>query len=625
MCGINGFTFEDREKIDAMNDLIINRGPDGSGIYCNQVSLGHRRLKIIDLSDNAAQPMSDSEGKIWLIFNGEIYNFQEIRKELEKEGYKFKSKSDTEVIIYAYKKWGYECVNHFNGMWAFAIYDQQKNKIFLSKDRIGKKPLYYCQRGRDFIFSSEVKPLFVHNIPKVLNKKAVSSFLSYRGVLENETFFEGIFKMLPAHNLLFDIPTGKIERIWEYWDVPNKPMAQISEDEAKKQVESILRDAVKMRLISDVPIGSLNSGGLDSSVISAIMASVSDSPIRTFTVQFSEEGFDETSFSRLLAKHCNTIHKEIMVDNSNFFDLMKEYVKIKGQPIGIPNEIALYLLFKNIKKEATVVISGDGADELFAGYSRIFTSPHDYEKLKELEKNPESYKSSYPSLYKKYNGRFFKDELEHFMFLYNYFPEEEKNFILKDEYKQDFSPAFRKYFNRIDAEYAKKISYMFLKLHLFEPHVNRDNSSMASAVELRCPFYDYKLIEYVFNLPSNLKNPWKSEEDEKLSEYKNCDEIADEHTTSKYILKKVAEDYIPNEIIFRKKLGFPLPLQKWFKNDFFEESKKLLLSKDSKINIALDAENLKVWIEKGMNGDDRDFGQKLWRLVSLELWLREWF
>mgnify|MGYP001560531786 CR=1 FL=1 len=621
MCGINGFTFENHELIKKMNDLLVHRGPDSSGIYKDEkISLGHRRLKIIDLSEKASQPMFDSENKIAIIFNGEIYNFKELKKELEKD-YKFKSNSDTEVIIYAYKKWGYNCVEFLNGMWAFAIYDKGKNKLFLSRDRLGKKPLYYTLLNNKLIFSSEIRPLFVHAIKKDLNKKSISSFLSYRYVLGEETMFEGIFKLLSGYNLVFDLNEDKIEKIWEYWDLEHNEI-NINENEAKKNVDYLLTDSVSLRQVSDVPIGSINSGGLDSSLISAIMAKINDNPINTFTVKFPEKGFDETYFAKLLADYCNTIHKEIIIDTSNFLDIMKEYSKKKDEPIGVPNEIALYLLFKEIKKSVTVILSGEGADEIFAGYSRIFRSPYDYERLNKI-KNIEDYKKN-PSLYKKYNGKFFKNELEHFLFLYNYFPNEEKNFILKENFISDFSHLFKKYFDN-NLNYQKKISYAFIKLHLPGLFARLDNSSMASAVEARCPFVDYRLVNLVYNLPFNLKNPWKSEEDKKLAENKNCDEIAEVHDHLKYILKKVSKDYIPEEIINRKKQGFPLPLQKWFKEDFYEESKNLLLSEGSRIRMVANIDNLKEWIENKGNIRDEQFGQKLWMLLSLELWLKEWF
>jgi len=626
VCGINGFTFRDESLAEKMNELLVHRGPDSGGLFSDDnITLGHRRLKIIDLTERAAQPMSDTEKKVWIVFNGEIYNFRELRKELECRGYEFMSNSDTEIIIYAYKEWGYECVKRFNGMWAFAIYDSDSKKIFLSRDRVGKKPLYYCQRGEHIIFSSEIRPLFVHDIEKTLNKKAVSSYLSYRYVLGEETMFKGIYKLLPAHNMIFDIKKGVTESVWEYWDVEKKSI-RIGEVDAINGVERLLKDSISFRQISDVPIGSINSGGLDSSIITAMMASINKKPIRTFTVKFLEKGYDETPFARMLANHCNTPHKEIIVDTGNFLEAMKDYAKNKDEPIGVPNEIALYMLFREIKKSVTVVLSGEGADEIFAGYSRLFRSPYDYRRLKRLEKMDLSvYKRKYNSLYKKYQGRFFKEEVDHFMFLYNYFPDQEKNFILKEEAKKDFRLLFKRCFDTIKGPYEKRISYFFLKLHLPLLLAKLDNSSMRSAVEGRTPFLDYRLVNMVFNLPFKLKTPWKSESDRKEAETKNCDEIAENLDISKYILKRVGESYIPHTIIERKKQGFPLPLQKWFKTDFLKEAKKLLFSEDSKIGMVADMKNLNKWVKKGIESADDNFGQKLWMLVSLELWLREWF
>jgi len=618
MCGINGFTFENPDLIKKMNLLLVHRGPDSNGIYIDKISLGHQRLKIIDLSEKASQPMSDEGNKIFIVFNGEIYNFKELKNQLS--DYNFKSNSDTEVILALYKKYGYDFVNHLNGMWAIAIYDKEKNKLFLSRDRLGKKPLHYTLHNNNLIFSSEIKPLFVHDIEKELNKKAVSSYLSYRYVLGEETMFQNIFKLLPAHNLLFDLEKNKIEKTWEYWDLDHNEYS-INEENSKKIVDQLLTSSISIRQVSDVPIGSINSGGLDSSLISAIMATLHSSPINTFTVKFPEEGFDETPFARLLADHCNTNHKEITINILNFLDIMKEYNKKKDEPIGVPNEIALYLLFKEIKKSVTVILSGEGADEIFAGYSRIFRSPYDYERLKQIEDNN---LPSIPSLYNKYKGQSFNNELDHFLFLYNYFPNKEKNFILKQDFQADLSFLFKKYFDN-NLSYPKKISYTFIKLHLPGLFARLDNSSMASSVEARCPFVDHRLVNFVYNLPFDLKNPWKSQEDKKKAFFKNCDEIAENHDITKYILKKVAESYIPNEITHRKKMGFPLPLQKWFKEDLYKEAEKLLLSESSKIKMVANQENIKLWMEEGLNNNDKQFGQKLWMLISLELWLGEWF
>lgn len=632
MCGINGFNFEDEQIIRRMNDRIRYRGPDAEGIFCNKISLGHVRLKIIDLSENARQPMSNENGGLWIIFNGEIYNFQELRKELEQK-HRFKSKSDTEVILHAYEEWGNECVNKFNGMWAFCIYDKKKQIFFLSRDRLGKKPLHYYCKNEKFIFSSEIKAILEHGINKELNKTAVSSFLSYRYVLGEETFFKNIFKLLPAHNMIYNLKTNKIERIWEYWDLPQKEV-EISEEKAEKEVEKLLMKSVEYRKISDVPLGVILSGGLDSSLITALLATIEKKEgkrINTFTVKFPEEGFDETKFAKIVAKKYNTNYFEVKVDISNFLDIMKEYTKYKDEPIGVPNEIALYLLARKIKENVTVVLSGEGADELFAGYRGIFSSYYDYERLKSIKERSalSEYRTKFKSLHERYGGRLFDNELQHFLFMYNYWTDDEKNFILKEEAKKDFVAIFKKYYYKATGGYIRKISYLFLKLHLPTLLNRLDNPTMANAVEGRVPLLDYKLAEYAYNLPSILKIRWKNKEEFNKATFKNCEEISENYDILKYVLKKISLKYLPESIIKRKKQGFPLPLDKWFRGKFLDEARHILLSDKARIKEVIDQKKLEEWIDKNLQKQSftkhQTFGQKLWMLVSLEFWLEEWF
>ena len=624
MCGINGFNFESKKAIELMNNSIKHRGPDASGIFIDEISLGHRRLSIIDLSKNANQPMSNEAGDIIIVFNGEIYNFKEIKKELE-EQHKFKSNSDTEVIIHAYEEWGEECVKKFNGMWAFCIYDKRKSILFLSRDRLGKKPLYYYLNKNKFIFSSEIKAILKHDNIKKLNKPAVSSFLSYRYVLGEETFFKDIFKLLPAYNLVFNLLCNKIEKVYEYWDLKSNKL-HIDDKEAKKELDILLNKSIAYRKISDVPLGVILSGGLDSSIITAMLALQEKNSINTFTVKFKEVGFDETEFAKLVSKKYNSNYHEIILDASNFLEVMKEYIRYKDEPIGVPNEVALYLLSKKIKESVTVVLSGEGADELFEGYGRIFSSARDYEIMRKLqeENNIKRFKLKFSSLYKKY-GRPLSSELEHFLFMYKYWTEEEKNYILKEDSKKDYSFIFKKYFNKHDMPYEKKISYVFLKLHLPALLSRLDSSTMASAVEARAPFLDFNLVNYAFNLPENIKTKWKISNDELLSLNKNCDELSENENTSKYILKEIAKNYLPETIVNRKKQGFPLPLDRWFKNKFLDIAKKYLLNKNAKIKNIINQDNLKTWMNSNEFRDLKKFGQKLWMLLSLELWLKEWF
>jgi len=626
MCGINGFNFESKKLIEEMNKVTAHRGPDAEGTLLDGASLGHRRLSIIDLSENGKQPMSNETGEVWIVFNGEIYNFEEIKKELSKN-HTFRSKSDTEVIIHAYEEWGPDCVKKFNGMWAFCIYDKKKNLFFLSRDRFGVKPLYYTLQKDKFIFSSEIKAILQHPIKKELNKKAASSFLSYRYVLGEETFFKGISKLLPATNLIYNLSTKKVEKTYSYWDIEPKEL-KISEKEAISKLNSLLNKSIMYRKISDVPLGVILSGGLDSSIVTALLAKTEKKPINTFTIKFKEKGFDETEFAKKVSSMYKTNYFEEQVDTSNFLGLMREYTKFKDEPIGVPNEIALYLLSKKIKKHVTVVLSGEGADEAFEGYGRIFTSAQDFEIMKDLSKlknGKEIFKEKYSSLFKLYKGNLFKSEIDHFLFRYNYWTDEEKNKILLPEAKADFKSMFEKTLNKYNLPYEKKISYTFLKLHLPALLNRLDSPTMASSIEGREPLLDYNLVDFAFNLPIEYKTKWKLSKEELSKLNKTSEELSEIENTSKYILKEAAKEYLPLEIINRKKQGFPLPLNDWFKGEFLEITKKMLLNDKSKIKEMINQEELKNWIEEETDETWTNKGQKLWMLLSLEVWLQEWF
>ena len=445
----------------------------------------------------------------------------------------------------------------------------------------------------------------------------------YRHVLGEETFFENVLGLLPAHNLLFNLSDGKITKK-EYWDLENNEEV-ISEEEAKEKVDNLLNRSIKYRKISDVPLGVILSGGLDSSLVTAILARSEKEPINTFTVQFKEKGFDETKYAKIVAERYNANYFDVTLDTSNFLQIMKEYTKYKDEPIGVPNEIALYLLSRKIKKRVTVVLSGEGADELFEGYGRMFSSPRDYSLLNKIKQSSnciDLYKTKFSSLFDKYHGRFFNSELDHFLFRYNYWTKEEVESILLPDCYKDNSEIFIKLFAKFNMPYEKKISYVFLKSHLPGLLSRLDSATMASAIEGREPFLDTLLVQGAFNLPSHLKTKWKIGSAELSSLNKNADELSEEENTSKYILKEVGREYLPEEIVYRKKQGFPLPLQTWFESEFKTIAKDILLDPNAKIKEVINQEALSSWIEKH---EERKFGQKLWMLLSLEIWLQTWF
>lgn len=598
MCGINGFNWRDKNLIESMNNKIIHRGPDDQGISLFEtLSLGHDRLSIIDLSEKGHQPMHNDNKTLFIVFNGEIYNYKELKDEYC-QGFNFNSKTDTEVILAMYQKFGVKCVDYFNGMWAFCIFDLNKDILFCSRDRLGIKPFYYYYKNNKFIFSSEIKAILEHDIKFELNPKAISSFLRYRYVIEEETFFKEINKLKPGYNLIYNLKTKEIEII-RYWDLNQLELIN-SFNSQKDIVEQELIKSVEYRMVADVEVGSILSGGLDSSLTSAIMANLNKNPINTYTVKFLEEGFDETPYAKLVAEKYHTNHNELLIEHDDYIKWMNEYLKYKDEPIGVPNEVALYLLYKKIKETATVVLAGEGADEIFGGYGRIFRSPFDYFKMT-IHNN---------------NINF----LDFFLSIYGYFSEVDLKSILKKEFYYKFDTIFKDYMEKCPRDYYNKISYTFLKIHLPGLLSRSDSSSMASAVESRVPFLDHNLVQLVYTLPFEFKNKFKTISDLRDSIDLSYNKISENKDIPKYLLKEIAKNYLMDEIVYRKKIGFPLPLNKWFGEESIRKMKDILLSYESIIKKYININNLEKWIE--LNEGNDMFGQKLWMLYSLEIWLR---
>jgi len=614
-----------------MTSCLTHRGPDDSGIYMgNKIAFGHKRLKIIDLTKKGHQPMSDSKKEIFIAFNGEIYNFQEIRQDLIKKGYSFNSSSDTEVIIYAYKEWGINCIKRFNGMFAFALYDKNKDNLYLVRDRFGIKPLFYTIHNNEVIFSSEVKSILKY--PKFIkepNWRAISSYLSYRYVLGEETFFKNIYSVLPAHYL--KIKNNKIKKI-EYWDIP---LISNKKDKGKafyiKKIRELLTNSVKLRMISDVPIGAYLSGGLDSSIIVSLMSKLTKESLKTYSIAFKQKGYNELKYAKLVANRYKTDHKEIILDAEEYLKTMKKLIEYKDSPLAVPNEIPIYLMSKVLKKDITVVLSGEGADEIFSGYGRIFRSPFDYYRIKLTPRWFQ--KLFFNSLIKKYLDNNFRNKIDHFLYLYSYFPLDEKksifnsymNGLIKNDI--DLKNIFKEKFCKAkNLSYYDQISYVFEKLHLVGLLGRVDNSTMATAVEARVPFVDHELVEFMFSVPHKYKLKWKNIFSLLKGMSKNSDEISENLDITKYILRESFKQDLPKTTLERKKEGFPVPLDLWFKGKFIDYAKKLLLDPKARIKKIIDQENLSKWIDSNINSKkDSSFGQKVWMLLNVEIWLKKYF
>ena len=635
MCGILGqINFKklsiDKDKFNESLNLQEHRGPDDSDVYIDEKFIfGHRRLSIIDLDSHAKQPMISDCGNYVLVFNGEIYNYQEIREELENKNYKFHTSSDTEVLLNSFIEHGINCIQQFIGMFAFAIYDKNKNETYIVRDRLGVKPLYFYHDDKKIIFSSEIKSILnLSDMKRELNINAVSSYMSFRYPILNDTFFNGVSSLAPAHYL--KIQGNKINTV-EYWNVSSKFKEQQNdkgEEYYLTKIRELLESSVKYRMIADVPFGSFLSGGVDSSVVTALMAKNSSEPIKTFTIGFEEEGYNEFEYAKIIADKYRTNHREIVLSGKDYISTMEKLIEFKDAPLSVPNEVPLYLMSKELKKYITVVLSGEGADEIFGGYGRIFKSPYDLERIQNIDNldyTKEEKEELIKNFVKKYLVDSFSSEIEHFFNIYSYTSLDNKKDLLNSnidfEHIEDlFIEKFMSYFDELEHEsYYNKLMYAFEKVHIVGLLHRVDTTTMAASVEARVPFVDHRLVEFAFTIPLKYKLKWNSEQDEEKSKTLMSDKISEVYDTPKYILKKAYEDMIPNEVLYRKKMGFPVPLSNWFGGHFNDYAKKVLLSKEAKERGIYNIGNIEKWLNSDKLSQDHGFAMKIWMLINLEI------
>ena len=538
MCGICGISWDDQNLIRLMGRACKHRGPEQEGFYIDQnVSFCCERLKIIDLSENAKQPLHNEDQTIWVILNGEIYNFKEIRNELENK-HKFYTDSDTEVILHAYEEYGDNFLSKLNGMFAFAIYDTRKKKIIVARDRMGVKPLYYHFEDEKLTFASEIKSIFQNKeIPRVINNDALCQFLVYSYTIDNQTMFKDIKELPPGHKLEYSYTEKKI-RIDRYWSLDFK---ENNFDESKNLeiLKKLLTNAIDVRQVSDAPIGALLSGGLDSSIIVGILSKLSENPVKTFTTGFGHD-LDEFNEAKLVADHCGTDHKEIVLNYSDLIKTMPTIVWHMEFPFGRPSILSNFMVSKEIKKYVTVAYTGEGSDELFGGYNRYITYANDADKVP-IEQKIKSITSG-----------FFKDKntIEKFF---------SKN--ISDFFDGANNPlnSFGNVVKTMDGSLLNKALFFEMKTEIPGAQTWRiDRTASAHAVELREPFLDYKLVEFGLSIPSKFKINQQNE------------------LVKKYILQKLASEILPNEIVGRKKFPWGIPFLDFFKNEFIPVAKILI-------------------------------------------------
>ncbi|MBO5372867.1 MAG: asparagine synthase (glutamine-hydrolyzing) [Lachnospiraceae bacterium] len=549
MCGINGILAKKEihgaeNRIANMNKALVHRGPDAGNylVIDKRIALGHRRLSIIDVHERSNQPMISASGRWSLIYNGEIYNYTELKNQLS--DYPFQTTSDTEVLLAYLDKFGVEAaLKASNGMFGFAVYDKQEQVLYLCRDRLGIKPLFFIRGNENFVFSSEIKGILNSGLVKAkLNCSAIDDYLGYRYVREPYTFFEDIFQVESGTYIKVS-QNLEIEKI-RYWDIPaDFNMQEVYDEVEKKQAfHEKLLEAVTKRMVADVPLGTYLSGGIDSSLLSAIVVQKSSTRVNTYTIGFPE--LNEFSYAKMVAEIYHTAHHEIVIEQQDYWNHMKELIMYRDAPVGVPNEIPLALMSKELKKEITVVLSGEGADELLGGYGRIFRAPFAYE-------NENNEKTFYGYLTDKYE----------------YVPRWLRDSVLSKEenYREEFDRDIEKIFKEHCNEY--NMFYFFHKYHVKGLLQRVDTTTMYASVEARVPFLDHELVEFCYReIPYDMKLRWKDTKARESAKSMDVNAYSENLDFPKYILRQVAYDYLPQEVIERKKVGFPVPIHQWEKN-----------------------------------------------------------
>ncbi|MCD2258237.1 asparagine synthase (glutamine-hydrolyzing) [Psychroserpens luteolus] len=598
MCGITGVysinTIPDLEKrIQKMNSSIQHRGPDSDGYYKdNNFVIGHRRLSIIDTREISNQPMHSNSNDWHLAFNGEIYNFAEIKTNLN---YDFKTTSDSEVIIAAVEEKGMDWfLTQANGMFVIALYNSKTKILYLVRDRLGIKPLYVHSSNGNFVFSSEIKGILSSGLVDAkFNEEAVDEYLANRYIRSPYTFFENIFQVPPGTYVTIDEKLTKKE--FEYWNIPSEfnMSTTYNEDEVLEGLDEELNKAIKYRLIADVPLGTYLSGGVDSSLITAITALNKNEKVNTYTIGFEE--LNEFEYSKVIANQYNTDHHEILMTKKDYIDNWERLINFKDAPLGVPNEIPLAVMSSKLKEKITVVLSGEGADELMGGYGRIFRAPFDY-------KNEDSKASFY----------------DYFISKYDYVPRSMRDELINTpkNYRSQFDEEIKNEFK--DRPNEENVFKFFHKYHVKGLLQRVDMTTMQTSVEARVPFLDHNLIEYSYRqVPYELKLRWNDETAKERASKMSSNDYSEVLDTPKYLLRKLSYKYLPKEIIERKKVGFPVPLTEWFEN--LESLAEELLPKANWLKEGV----VQELIEKSKT--ETRAGQILWMFINIELFKKNYF
>ena len=618
MCGITGkINFDSANPIDAfelkqMTDVIFHRGPDDEGFYINgSVGLGFRRLSIVNLT-TGHQPVSNDDESVWLIFNGEIYNYIEIQEDLIKLGHIFKVRTEAETIVHLYEQYGIDCIKYLRGMFAFSIWDNNKQQLFCARDRFGIKPFFYYADNDKFVFGSEIKTILKSkNIDKTLSNDAINSYFAFGYITSDLAIYDKIKKLQPGHYLLLSLNPKPAIVINKYWDILFEPDYSKTEKQWIEEIDAGLFDAVKTHMISDVPMGAFLSGGVDSGSVVALMAKNSNGPVKTFSIGFKDERFSELKNARDIAQKYGCDHHEQVVDPESV-SLLPKLVKAYDEPFADSSAIPTYYVSKFAREYVKTVLSGDGGDELFAGYN-IYNY---LRKIYHYNVTPPSFnKFIWGNINKLIPGKLAGKGLSYFLsknrnhlgaYLCIWPAEERKKLILTyNTFRFNNSPEINKIEileKGIKNDFISNLQNLDMKSYLADDILTKvERASKINSLEVRVPILDHKFAELTFKIPSNLKL---------------------KGTEQKYIFRKAMKKYLPEPIINGPKKGFGIPLSNWFKEELKEYVNDTLLTGTPLLSKYLDQEFIKTIVEDHNYGM-RDFGSRIWSLLFFEEWLKQ--
>lgn len=621
MCGIAGFVtiagqLSGESILRRLTSAIAHRGPDDSGFFSDGTAfLGHRRLSIIDVA-TGHQPMTSEGGSRWIVYNGEIFNHNELRPDLEKAGHRYTTRCDTETILHAFEEYGDACVSRLRGMFSFAIWDQDSRTLFCARDRLGIKPFYYFWNGRVFVFASEIKALLEHpDVPKEPEDATLPEYLAFGYVSEGRTMFRGVRKLMPGHFLRLDLKGSEPRlEIAQYWNVPRSGDTERRSDEDWiAETRQRLEEAVRTRLMSDVPLGMFLSGGVDSSAIAALIKRMSTGPVKTFSVGYAEQEFSELGYAAQVARTIGTDHHEVIVDRDAFFSSLPRLIWHEDEPISWPLSIPLYFVSKLASGQVKVVLTGEGSDEIFAGYERyrwnllnlqaarlwrVIPPPLRRRIAGTLATTPLLRADVRRKLRHTFAGRDLSIESLYLDNFYCAFSRAEQESLLHAPAEAIYGNWLSRWNERAGDALLPRMLYADQKTYLVELLMKQDQMSMASSIKSRVPFLDHHLVEFATRIPAHLKIRGGQQ---------------------KYVLKKAVEDLLPREIIYRTKMGFPTPLRQWLR-DLSAES-LLAAVRDRKGFLAswLNLDAIDSLIERHRAGLE-DATDRIWRLLNLQIW-----